>query len=74
MFHTLLLAFTQDTAALEQLIVEDKSHGKMPLIVFGTAGEWGVNEPCVFLNVLVSDLHKSCYWCCQCICGGDHPL
>ena len=54
--------------------MEDKSHGKMPLIVFGTAGEWGVNEPCVFLNVLVSDLHKSCYWCCQCICGGDHPL
>ena len=27
-----------------------------------------------FLNVLVSDLHTSCYWCCLCICGGDHPL
>lgn len=52
------LSFTQDTAELEQLIVEDKSHGKMPLIVFGIAGRWGVNEPCVFLNGLMSDLHK----------------
>ena len=34
----------QDTATLEQLIVDDKSNGKMPLFVVGTAGGWGEVE------------------------------
>ena len=35
------LSSTQDTATLEQLIVEDRSHGKIPLFVLGTAGRSG---------------------------------
>lgn len=39
--HNIYSLFSnQDTATLEQLIVEDKSHGRMPLFVLGAAGGW----------------------------------
>ena len=45
---------SQDTATLEQLIVEDKSHGKMPLFIMAAAGGWGRVEQLISVSIRVA--------------------
>ena len=54
---------SQDVAALEQFIVEDKSEGKMPLLVVGSAGL------CVYMCVwYVCTQYVHTYVCGVCVC------